>query len=321
MREALKNRAVPLTLAICLAVICLAPRGFAQDEGMMQDPEMAPVPDVPQEKTAPANLPSMAADPVPELLEAGFHAMYALKFKEAREKFLSYQQARPDDPLGKVAEAASYLFEEFNEKGVLTSEFFLDDDKFLGGVEGSAAANRNTNFLTANHQAREVAKRSVKKNPHDAHGLLVLTMTDGMESNYAAMIEKKQLQALSLMRQAESEANTLLTIDPDQKDAYVALGMSNYVIGCLPGYKKMFLWFGGVHGDRNRGMQQMQLAADNGHYLKPFAKILLALAFEREHQTERAQPLLRELAVQYPGNPIFTRELTLLAMKQNVHSR
>jgi hypothetical protein len=322
LRSIFKIRALQISLALgVMAIGCWGSRALAQDPDFAQEPEAAPVPDVPQEKTAPANLPSMAADPVPALLEAGFHAMYALKFKEAREKFLSYQQARPDDPLGKVAEAASYLFEEFNEKGVLTSEFFLDDDKFLGGVEGSAAANRNTNFLTANHQAREVARRSVKKNPRDAHGLLVLTMTDGMESNYAAMIEKKQLQALSLMRQAESEANTLLSVDPDQKDAYVALGMSNYVIGCLPGYKKMFLWFGGVHGDRVRGIQQMQLAADNGHYLKPFAKILLALAYEREHQTERAQPLLRDLAMQYPTNPIFAHELALLATKQNVHNR
>lgn len=306
-----------MALAVCMAAMWCAPRGFAQDEGIAQEPEQQE----PQEKTTPQDLPRMAADPTADLLESGFHAMYGLKFKEAREKFLSYQQARPDDPMGKVAEAASYLFEEFNEKGVLTSEFFLDDDRFLGGVEGSAAANRNANFLKANHQAREVAKRSVKANPHDPHGLLVLTMTDGMESNYAAMIEKKQLQALSLMRQAESEANTLLSVDPDQKDAYVALGMSNYVIGCLPGYKKMFLWFGGVHGDRNRGIQQMKQAAENGHYLKPFAKILLALAYEREHQTERAQPLLRELAVQYPANPIFVRELALLATKQNVHNR
>ena len=300
------------------AAACFAPRTFAQDEGMAQDLGIAQEPEQQeqqQEKSAPANVPRMEADPVPGLLDTGFHEMYALNFKSAREHFLAYQKARPDDPLGKVAEAASYLFEEFNDKGVLTSDFFLNDDRFLGGIEGKPADNRNTNFVTANHQARDMAKRRVKENPHDARGLLVLTMTDGMESNYAAMIEKKQLQALSLMRQAESEANALLGVDPNEKDAYVALGMSNYVIGSLPGYKKMFLWFGGVHGDRNRGIQQMQTAAQQGHYLQPFAKILLALAYEREHQMDRAQPILSELAAQYPANPIFTRELALLASK------
>jgi hypothetical protein len=287
---------------MCLSVaLWHAPIAIAQDS-----PEPSSAPEIPR----------MEADTSLAMLDTGFHALYGLNFKEAREQFLAYQKARPEDPLGKVAEAASYLFEEFNEKGVLTSDFFLNDDKFLGGVEGNPAQNRNSDFLRANHEARDVAKRRVKSDPHDAHGLLVLTMTDGMESNYMAMIEKKQLPALSLMRQAESEANTLLAINPDEKDAYVALGMSNYVIGCLPGYKKAFLWFGGVHGDRTRGMQQMQSAAEHGHYLQPFAKILLALAYEREHQAERAQPLLASLSAQFPANPIFAHELDLIEKKQ-----
>jgi hypothetical protein len=268
-----------------------------------------------QAANPPAQQPRMEADVSAELLEKGFLHLYDLKFNDARSEFLAYQKAQPDDPLGKAAEAASYLFEEFNAKGVLTSEFFLDDNRFLGGIEGKPSENRNSAFLAANHQAREVAKKSVKANPRDAHGLLVLTITDGMESNYAALIEKKQLAALSFMRQAESEANALLAVDPDQKDAYVALGMSNYVIGCLPGFKKAFLWFGGVHGDRNRGIQQMKAAAEQGRYLKPFAKILLALAYEREHQSEHAQPLLAALNEQFPSNPIFARELALVAQK------
>ena len=68
----------------------------------------------------------------------------------------------------------------------------------------------------------------------------------------------------------------------------------------LPAYKRLFLKMGGVHGDKQRGMEQMQQAADNGHYLKPFAKILLALGYEREHQAERARVLLAELTAQIP---------------------
>lgn len=264
-----------------------------------------------QEASA-TQVPHMEADPSAGLLDTGFHRLYGLNFKGASADFAAYQKARPDDPMGKAAEAASYLFEEFNTKGVLTSAFFLDDAKFLGGVDGNLSQNRNTAFLDANHQARELAKRQVKSNPRNADGLLVLTISNGMESNYKAIIEKKQLAALGLMRQAESEANTLLAIDPTAKDAYVALGMSNYVIGCLPSYKRAFLFFGGIHGDRVRGMQQMQSAAEGGRYLQPFAKIMLALAYEREHQPESARKLLAELTTQFPTNPIFAHELALL---------
>jgi hypothetical protein len=256
--------------------------------------------------------PSVETGPSAGVLETGFHQLYELNFHGAREQFLSYQKLQPEDPLGKAAEAASYLYEEFNAKGVFTSEFFLNDSKLLGGVEGKPSANRNDAFLETNHEAREMAKQWLQSKPNDPHGLLVLTLTDGMESDYDGIIEKKQLASLSLMRQAEREANTLLAIDPSAQDAYVALGASNYIIGCMPGMKRAFLWFGGVHGDRMRGMQQMQMAADHGHYLQPFAKILLALACEREHQMDRARVLLIDLAAEFPANPLYAHEIMLL---------
>jgi hypothetical protein len=261
---------------------------------------------------AKSSAPVMEADPSAKVLESGYRHLYELNFDAGRKDFQAYQKMRPDDPLGKASEAASYLFEQFNRKGVLTSEFFLNDEKFLGGVEGSAAANKNSAFLEANNAAREQAKARIKANPKDLHGLLVLTITDGMESDYDAIIIKKQLEGLTMMRHAEAEANAVLAIDPNEQDANVALGMSNYVIGCLPSYKRMFVWFGGLHGDRTRGMEQMQSAAEHGHYLQPFAKVMLALAYEREHKPERAKELFLELATQFPDNPVFARELALV---------
>lgn len=246
------------------------------------------------------------------VLDSGFRDLYKLDFDGARQEFRNYQAEQPADPLGKVAEAAAYLYEQFNEKGVLTSKFFLDDDRFLGGVEGSGPGNRNAAFLKANAEARSAAKVRLAINPRDPEALLAVTMADGMESNYDEIIEKKELPALTLMRQAEAEAKTLLTIDPGASDAYVALGTSNYVIGCLPNYKKVFLWFGGIHGDKDRGMAQLETAANQGHYLAPFAKILLALASEREHQNVRAHLLLVQLTKEFPQNPLFAHELALL---------
>jgi hypothetical protein len=246
------------------------------------------------------------------LLDSGFRNLYELNFQRARAEFLAYQKLHPTDPLGKAAEAASYLYEQFNDKGVLTSSFFLDDSKLLGGVEGSPSKNRNAAFLETNREAHELAQRRLKFDAKDPGGLLGLTLTDGMESDYDALIEKKQFASIGLMRQAESEANALLKVDPEAQDAYVALGTSNYIIGCMPVYKRAFLWLGGVHGDRARGMQQLELASRHGRYLRPFAMIMLALAAEREHQRDRARALLTDLTLEFPANPIFARELTLL---------
>ncbi len=245
-------------------------------------------------------------------LDAGFRLLYELRFAEARGQFGEWQKERPGDPFGYTAEAASYLFEEFYRQGVLTSAFFLDDDKLLGGVAAKPDEALRGGFMAANRRARELAQAQLRANPGDANALLALTLSTGMLADYAALIEKKQLESLRYVREAERLAKQLLAVAPENADAYVALGAANYIIGCLPGYKRFFLWFGGIRGDRHAGMEQLRLTATRGHYLKPFAKILLALAALREKQVELARLLLAELASEFPGQPLFARELALI---------
>jgi tetratricopeptide (TPR) repeat protein len=244
-------------------------------------------------------------------IETAFRRMYELRFDEARAEILAYQGERPHDPFGAVAEAASYLFEEFDRNGVLTSGFFLDDDRFLGGISGTPDPKRRAAFLAANDRAREMARKRLESNPDDPDGLFVLTLADGMQGDLEAVIERRQLSALGYIRRAEQGAKRLLAVKADAQDAYVALGAANYIIGCLPAYKRFFLWFGCVRGDRQRGMEQLQMAAERGQYLKPLAKAFLALAAEREGQFDRAVTLFEELAHEFPANPIFAREATL----------
>jgi hypothetical protein len=296
-----------LRLRIGLAGLCIAAMPLCAVTAAAPQDETPPAPNEPQKGG-----PEMRSGPS---LENAFNHMYRLKFAEARAEIFAYEKLHPNDALGKAAEAASYLFEEFEQKGVLTSDFFLNDKKFLGGIEGSPEKNRNENFLLANRQARELAEDRLRNDGRDPDPLLVLAIADGMESDYDALIEKKQLASLSMMKQADAEASKVLSIDPSAQDAYVSLGVANYVIGCLPGYKKAFLWFGGVHGDRLRGIEQMQSAANGGHYLRPFAKIMLALAHEREHQFKQASALLADLQKEFPENPHFASERSIAEQK------
>ena len=56
----------------------------------------------------------------------------------------------------------------------------------------------------------------------------------------------------------------------------------------------------------------MEIAAAHGHYLRPFAKILLALAALREKKPEVARIQLNELVAEFPENPLFASELAKL---------
>jgi len=252
-----------------------------------------------------ANSPALTT--VPEL-SAGFDLLYQQRFAEAREVFASWESRNPKEPFGEVAVAASYLFEELYRQGVLTSNFFLDQKKFLHGIDGKPDSKRMTHFREALAQARQLARDRQKSNPEDGEALFALTLAAGMESDALSILEKKHLESLKYMKEANKYAKRLLTLHPEATDAYIALGIANYIVGTLNSGSRVALWFGGIHGDRRLGMEQVAKTAENGRYLQPFAKIILALAARRENQNALAQRLLRELKEKYPESELFASE-------------
>jgi hypothetical protein len=101
-------------------------------------------------------------------------------------------------------------------------------------------------------------------------------------------------------------AKKLLEVAPDAADAYLVLGAANYIIGSLPAPKRFFLRFAGIRGDKRGGIQQLEIAAVHGRYLRPFAKILLALASLREKKSNVAHTQLTELVAEFPENLLFS---------------
>lgn len=244
---------------------------------------------------------------VPQMKE-GFRLLYVQKYPEAREKFSAWTSEHPDDPFGYVATAASYLFEEFYRQGVMTSDFFLDDKKFLRGIDGKPDAERLKNFDDDLAKARKLAGTRLAKDKNDAPALFSLTLAAGMESNSDSILQKKHVEGLKRMKEANEHAKLLLAQRPDASDAWVAPGSANYIIGCLSGGTRMLLWFGGIHGDKKLGMDEVKKTAEKGRYLEPFAKILLALAARREKQDDLAKKLLLELTEEFPDSPLFAAE-------------
>jgi len=262
---------------------------------------------------------SPAFTAVPELT-AGFDLLYEQKFAEAREVFASWESCNLEDPFGEVAVAASYLFEELHLQGVLTSDFFLNEKRFLHGIDGRPDPERMSHFREALARARELARERQKTNPGDGEALFALTLAAGMESDAESILQKKHMSALKRVKEANEYAKRLLAQHPDAADAYIAPGIANYIIGSQSAGSRFALWFGGIHGDKKLGMEQVARTAENGCYLRPFAKIMLALAARREKQDALAQNLLRQLSQQYPASALFASEYAKAMAQPNLAS-
>ena len=287
--------------AFALAVILAVAVWTADAQTQQLDPRSA-------QDSATTIAPSILDDPE---LGAGFQLLYQLKFEQARQRFMQWEQQRPAQSLGPALEAASYLFEQFYRKGVLTSEFFLDDKRLLGGIKGQPDADLERQFAAAAQRAAKLARKRLQDQPKDPDALFALTLVGGMQADDSFLIQKRQLESLRHLREADRNARILLEIAPDTDDAYVALGAANYIIGCLPAYKRAMLWVDGVHGDKALGLQQLAQTAtsEHAHYLRPFAQLMLALAALREKNPDLSRQQLQELVAEFPENPLFAAEL------------
>jgi len=146
--------------------------------------------------------------PVPELM-SGFHQLYEQKFQPARETFNDWHSNHPEEPLRRSRPRCFFLFEEMYRQGVLTSDFFLNEKKFLHGIDGKPDSGRMNNFREALWRARVLARQRLKTNPKDPEALFALTLAAGMESDADAILEKKQLDGLKRMKEANEYAKTV----------------------------------------------------------------------------------------------------------------
>src|SRR5579883_1843621 len=60
-------------------------------------------------------------------LDTGFHQMYSLNFAAAHRTFQNWEALHPEDPLGAAANAAAYLFGEFDRLHILEFDLFTEN--------------------------------------------------------------------------------------------------------------------------------------------------------------------------------------------------
>ncbi len=248
----------------------------------------------------------------PSLLEHGFSGLYNLDFAGAQKDFSSWEAQHPDDPVGPVSEAAGYLFSEFNRLGVLESQFYQNDDAFAARSKLTPDAEVKSRFEASLDRAQKLANDRLAKNANDHDALFALTLSNGLQADYAALIEKRNLNSLHYTKEASTWAQKLLSICDSCSDVLVATGFSKYIIGSMSAPVRWMLRMGGLPGDKQAGITDLQLTANHGHYLAPFARILLSIAYVREKNKTQALQLLSGLRSEFPGNPLFQREISRL---------
>jgi hypothetical protein len=238
--------------------------------------------------------------------------MYNLRFVDAHKTFAEYERTAPSDPLGPVSDAAAYLFSEFDRLNILSSEFWTNDDNFLDFRKPDADPKTRALFEAALEKGKQLADAELRVHPDSPNALFASVLRLGLHSDYLALIEKRNMSALSEVKQSRALAGQLLVRHPEYYDAYIAQGVENYLLSLKPAPVRWVLHVTGSETDRRTGIEKLRITAEKGHYLLPYARLLLALADLREHEPERARQKLEWLTHEFPENRLYRKELAKL---------
>jgi len=256
--------------------------------------------------------PPVAAAPAPPLLYQGYRELYDLQFDDAHRSFRESQRLHPEDPMGPVSDAAAFLFSEFERLHILQSEFFLHDDGFRTARKLKPDPEVKHAFEAQLEKSRQLAERALARDPADQNATFAIVLCLGLHSDYLALVEERYVASFKEMKSGRILAAKLLAANPEYYDAYVAIGVENYLLSLKPAPLRFLLRLGGAQIDREEGLRKLRLTAQRGHYLLPFARLLLAVAALRDGDRKHARELLEGLSAEFPHNDLYRQELARL---------
>lgn len=242
-------------------------------------------------------------------LNAGYRQMYNLNFAGAHQTFARWQQQHPQDPLGPVSDAAAYLFAEFDRLKILEFDLFTDDSAYDSRPKLVPDPSVKAAFDQDLSKADALVSQVLARSPQDTNAMFAQILANGLRGDYSALVEKKNFAGFRYMKNSRVMAEKLLNLDPSRYDAYLAVGVENYLLSLNPAPVRWILRMAGAETEKARGIQELRLTAEKGHLLAPYARLLLAVAALRDKDHTTARSLLSGLAQEFPQNNLYKKEL------------
>ena len=251
-------------------------------------------------------------------LDRGFSGLYNLDFDAAQKDFSTWQTLHPDDPMGPVSEAAGFLFSEFNRLGVLESQFYENDSAFDKRPKLAPDPALRVRFEAALNRTENLAQARLAKDSKDRDALFASTLASGLQADYAALIEKRNLASLHYTKEASASAQELLTSATTVTTPCLLLGSANtsseawrlqcvgFCDGRLAGGQTG--WHCRSEDDRRAWALPRALCANP-----------VAIAYVREKNKSRRFSCLLDCAVNFPETRSFPAR-SLACKHRNSHS-
>jgi tetratricopeptide (TPR) repeat protein len=148
--------------------------------------------------------------------------------------------------------------------------------------------------------------KRIEKNSKDAQAYFAMALAKFAK----ARLEMEQKHHFTVMYEASQiweYCEKVRKENPQDYDVYFPIGLVHYHLDQLNYLSRFISNIFMTNGDRRKGLQELEMAANRSHLFKELALAELVLVYTNyEHQPERALPIARKLKESFPGNYNFS---------------
>lgn len=250
------------------------------------------------------------------LKREGNAAIYNMDYAAARAKFEELRKLAPRHPAGDLYLAVVVWLEHLNKSRRLVTSLYRNESSFFSGVERSKESTEgdavdptvDRAFRQYVSQAKIKALALVNEDRNNPDALYYLGTVHGVTAGYDASVARKFFSAVRNGSRSVDLHQKVIKINPNYYDAYLSLGMYNYIVATLPFPLKALAAMSGVRGNKERGMSQLKLPIEKESDAADDARVILLAMYRNEKQYGQALELLQTLSAKYPSSYLLKLE-------------
>ena len=230
----------------------------------------------------------MLAEPLHAILRKGAERIFDLDTQGAIAQFQRAVDMGRENPLGYAFLSLTYLF------AYETSFEQKERETYLGYM------------LRYADQAVNLGGKRLEKREDDVQAHYAVVLAKIAKVRWA-IGQKRYTVIVQETSSVWDYCEKIKKEDPQDFDVYFPMGLLHYHLDLLPGFSRFISSLLITSGDRKKGIQELETAAQKGDLLRELAQAELASIYSNyENMPQRALPLAKKLKDAYPHNYNFS---------------
>ncbi len=240
-----------------------------------------------------------------ERAQAGFTDIFNMDYNKARQAFTLLAKDYPNHPSPPLYLASIFWLEEMLRRQDFSLNRFIAPAYFSGKTDHVMPPGERSAFFNYLQKSQDLSKAILQRKHDDMDARYFLATAYGLRASFAITIDHSLREAFSNGNRAYSSLAKLTEEKPDYYDAYMTVGIYEYVVGNIPWYLKWMAYVIGARGSKEDGMQHLKLASEKGQYVQSEAQMACMILYVREHRFAEALAIARSLNSRYPRSFFF----------------